>query len=412
MITAMADAASPSRRVALIALVAALAIACQPSGSPAPSLSAGASASSQASAAASPTPTPGPPNIVWTNQTFAGTVTAVGADQGQFVAVGGTPAGLSAWTSADGAAWTAHSVPTPTAAQLGLDPIFGAPQPDPSMMGRMARFDDTLLSFGTYFGPIDFLRPVGWRTTDVITWEFVESTNAFFTGGYGVMDLVGSDQELVALNRGFADFQGGTWRWTPATSWVQTTPGTGNFQNSGANINDAVWADGLFVAVGHRNVGSMATSWVSTDGQSWAESPAAPALAGGIMRSVAGAPGGGFVAVGDVAGSPTAWTSADGLTWSSVALLGGGGTAVHGLVALDSGLLAIGEAGAGMLTWTSADGTTWLPGPVLAGTVVRHEYEQGGGETLAVNGDTVALFVRTGVDPTFQTVLWLGQVQP
>lgn len=408
----MAGRTSPRRRVALAAIATALAVACQPSGSPAASGSPGASLSGAPSTVASPTLTPGPPNIVWTDQPFAGTVTAVTADLGQFVAVGGSPASLSAWTSVDGTAWAPHSVPTPTAAQLGLDPIFGAPQPDPSMMGRMARFGDTLLSFGTFYGPIDFLRPVGWRTTDVMTWEFIESTNDFFTTGYGVMDLVGSGQELVALNRGFADFQGGTWRWTPATSWVQTTPGTGNFQNSGANIHDAVWANGVFVAVGNRNASSAAASWVSSDGQSWAESPSAPALAGGIMRSVAGALGGGFVAVGDIAGMPTAWTSADGLTWFSVALPGGAGTAVHGLITLDSSLLAIGEAGAGMLTWTSADGTFWQAGPTLAGTVVRHEYEQGGGETLAVNGDTVAFFVRTGVDPTFQTVLWLGQVQP
>lgn len=359
-----------------------------------------------------PPPTPGPPSIVWTDQPFAEIVTAVAVDQGQFVAVGGTSAGLAAWTSSDGVAWAKHSVAAPTLQQLGLDPIFGNPQPDPAMMGRLARIGDTLISIGTFFGPIDFLRPLGWRSTDVMTWEFVVSTSPFYTSGYGAMDLVSSGAELVALNRGFAEYQGGTWRWTLQTSWVQTTPGTGDFATSGVNIHDAVWADGLFVAVGNQQAGATAASWVSTNGQTWQSSPAAPALVGGIMRSVAGAPGGGFVAVGDIAGIPTAWTSADGLSWASVTLSGGGGTAVHGLVALDSGLLAIGDAGAGTLTWTSADGTVWVAGPTLQGTVNRYQAEQGGGETLAAMGDTVVLFVTTGADPSFQTVLWMGQVQP
>lgn len=412
MINAMAGSASAGRVLAVLAMAGTLAIACQPSGSSTPSPSVSDSGQSSPNPALTPPPTPGPPNIVWTDQPFAEIVTAVNVDQGQFVAVGGTSAGLAAWTSSDGVAWAKFSVPAPTLQQLGLDPIFGNPTPDPAMMGRMARIGDTLISLGTFFGPIDFLRPLGWRTTDVLTWEFVVSTNPFYTSGYGAMDLVSSAEELVALNRGFADFQGGTWRWTLATSWVQTTPGTGNFQNSGANINDAVWADDHFVAVGHRNVSSAAASWVSSDGQSWMESPSQPALAGGIMRSVAGAPGGGFVAVGDVAGIPTAWTSADGLTWASVTLPGGGGTAVHGLVALDGGLLAIGDAGAGTLTWTSADGTIWVAGPTLQGTVNRYQAEQGGGETLAAMGDTVVLFVTTGVDPSFQTVLWVGLIQP
>lgn len=349
---------------------------------------------------------------MWTDQRLAATVTAVTADQGQFVAVGGTSTGLTAWTSADGTAWTAHPVPAPTSQQLSLDPVFGTWAPDPAMMGRMARIGDTLISIGTFFGPIDFLRPLGWRTTDVMTWEFIESTNPFYTSGYGAMDLVSSGEELVAVNRGFAEYTGGTWRWTPDTSWVQTTPTGTNYFESGVTINDAVWADDHFVAVGQRQASQAAVSWVSADGQAWQESPAAPALSGGIMRSVAGAPGGGFVAVGDVAGQPTAWTSPDGLVWTSVALPGTGSTAAHGLVAFDGGLLAIGEAGSGVLTWTSADGAAWLAGPTLQGTVNAYQAGQGGGETLAVKGDTVLLFVTSVVDPNFQSVLWVGHIQP
>lgn len=285
----------------------------------------------------------------------------------------------------------------------------------------MARFGDTLISIGTLFGPIDYLRPLGFRRSNLMVWEFIESTNPFYTSGYGVMDLVSSGEELLALNRGYGEFTGGTWRWTPATSWVQTTPTGTDYTESAATLNDAVWANDQFVVVGQRQASLAAVSWVSANGQSWQEAPADPSLAGGIMRSVTVAPGGGIVAVGESAGQPTAWTSADGLTWAAVPLPGGAGSTVHGLVTLDNGLLAIGEAAAGSLTltWTSTDGAAWVAGPALQGTVNRYQAEQGGGETLAASDGTVTesdgtvmLFVTGGVDPNFQTVLWVGQIQP
>ena len=78
----------------------------------------------------------------------------------------------------------------------------------------------------------------------------------------------------------------------------------------------------------------------------------------------------------------------------------------------DGGLLAIGEAGAGVQTWTSPDGVNWQAGPTLAGTVIRYQFEQGGGETLVADGNTIVLFVVQGVDPNLHTVEWIGQVQP
>ena len=48
---------------------------------------------------------------------------------------------------------------------------------------------------------------------------------------------------------------------------------------------------------------------------------------------------------------------------------------------------------------------TWTAGPTLSGRT------QGGGETGAALGDTVALFTNQSTDPV-TTVLWVGQVQP
>jgi hypothetical protein len=357
----------------------------------------------------------GPIDITWTDQPAGGLVMAVTADQGQFVAVGGIGSGLSAWTSSNGTTWQAHAITPPTPAQLGIDPSLGGYLTNPlvaaAMMGRMARFADTLFSFGTFFGPIDFLRPVGWRTTDAQTWEFIVSTNPFFTNGYGVMDLVASDQELLAANHGFPDPSGGTFRWTSSTSWVETTPTGAPYATSGFNVFDLVWTGVQFVAVGDHGSGTDAVSFVSPTGQTWVQSPAASVLTGASMRSVAVAPDGTIVAVGSKGGVPQAFTSTDGLTWSALSLPGGGDVA-HGLIPLDGGLLAIGDDGTNTLTWTSPDGVIWTVGQILSGQVTRWEAEQSGGETGAALGDTVTVFVNQGTDPNLTTVLWVGQIQP
>jgi hypothetical protein len=357
----------------------------------------------------------GPIDITWTDQPAGGLISAVTVDEGQFVAVGGVGAGLAAWTSANGTTWQTHPVTAPTAAQLGIDPSLASYLTNPgvaaAMMGRLARFADTLFSFGTFFGPIDYLRPVGWRTTDAQTWEFIVSSNPFFTDGYGVMDMVASDQELVAANHGFADPSGGTYRWTSSTSWVETTPGGPPYATSGFNVFDLVWTDDQFVAVGDHGPGTSAVSFVSPTGQTWVESPSTAALNGASLRSVAVAPDGTIVAVGSQGGVAQAFTSTDGLAWTPSGLPGGG-TVAHGLVTLDGGLLALGDDGTGTPTWTSPDGVTWTAGQTLAGRVTRWEFEQSGGETGAALGSTVAVFANQGVDPNFTTVLWVGQVQP
>lgn len=407
-------AASSGRKFGVLALTAALTVACQPTATSTPSSEASPSGSTSPTPAVSPTPTPGPLTIVWTDQPFSGTVSAVTVDQGQFIAVGGTSDSLSAWMSVDGTTWNAYPVSLPTPQQLGVDPFFAEYITNPLtswlMMGRPARFGDTLLSVGTFPGPNDYLRPVGWRTTDLMNWEFIDSTNSFFTDGYLIADLVSSGDELVAVNSVYGT--GGTWRWTPSTSWVQTAPNLDD-PASWVDILDAVWADPMFVVVGERHPpGSSAVSWVSADGQSWQVSPEASALAGGIMRSVAVAPDGTIVVVGNLANAPTAWTSTDGLTWTSVALPGGGSAVVYGLASLETGLLAIADDVTGVLTWTSRDGVVWNPGPTLSGSSQVRLFHWMGGESVVAKGSTVTLFVEQSSEPNFQTVLWVGQVQP
>ena len=380
-----------------LALVAAILIGCAavPSGqSLAPSQPDAASGlalpsqSAEVTAPGSSMPDVRGPQVTWSEQAFSGQAHAVAVDGARLVAVGATADGSAAWTSPDGETWEQHAVPQSNVLQEYRE--IGEPGVD--FMGPLARLGDTLFSFGTFFAyDGDILQPLGWRSADGTKWEFIESENAFFAQGGAIQELVSGDPGLLALTRGpVVEYGGQIWLWTAETSWVQTTPmRTADPGTSGAEILDAVWADAVwadekFVAVGvaasldpatPSEWRTWASSWVSTDGRRWQASPPSEDREASMMHAVSPLPGGGFVAVGcsgctiqEGPGTPAAWMSLDGLTWTPVALPADFEGVASGVLQLGSGLLAIGDAPHGTATWTSADGLSWQAGPVLAGT--------------------------------------------
>lgn len=354
--------------------------------------------------------------MTWTEQRFEGDVHALGVDRGQFVAVGRVGQQLTAWTSADAGIWEASRVPDPSFVADAAD-VFGENVFEQAAMGPLVRLGDTLYSIGTFWGDNDGVRPVGWRLSDGGAWEYIESQSPFFAGCCNVFDVVAADDALLAVKHNFAVYSGETWRWTSESSWQDTTPmkqpDTGT---SGADILDAVWAEGAFVAVGVAADGNLdaaseewatsAASWTSPDGVTWQAAPSTPELEGAVMYSISQSPGGGFVAVGCAQckvgqdGVPAAWTSRDALSWSPAAMPGEMGSAYR-VVALEHGLLAIGARGDETLTWTSIDGVTWEPGETLLGSSQRH---LSFGMNLAVRDDDVVLILDRGD----QTVVFTG----
>jgi hypothetical protein len=343
---------------------------------PPPTATLGAPPRTTPSTAPSATPaTARNPKILWSEHPFDGQVNAVTVDGSQLVAVGRTADGsIAVWTSKDAMTWARHAVPqsrTLTEYQQGVlhDGSEG--------MGPLARLGDTLFSFGT-FGAYDgdVVQPVGWRSADGTAWESIESENAFFDEGGAIRQLVAGDGSLLALTvRPVVDHGGGIWLWTAATSWVQPTPVDVFSETGGAEILDAVWAEEKFVAVGmaasHEPAHSWASSWVSTDGRSWQAARPSADREEAVMYALSPMPGGGFVAVGCEActfygvGTPAAWVSPDGLSWTHVALPADFEGAAYAVLQLGSGLLAIGDAPDGTATWTSADGISWQAGPTL-----------------------------------------------
>jgi len=375
-----------------------------------------------------PTATARTPVITWSESTFEGQVHAVAVDGAQLVAVGATADGSTAWTSLDAVTWEQHAVPRSSVLQEYRE--NSALGDGIEYMGPLARLGDTLFSFGTFFAyDGDILQPLGWRSADGTGWKSIESENAFFVQGGAILELVSGDPGLLALTRGpVVEYGGAIWLWTAETSWVQTTPTNAESETSDdlqdAVWADAVWADEKFVAVGvaasldpatPSEWRTWASSWVSTDGRGWEAAPASDDREASMMHAVSPLPGGGFVAVGcnrctiqEGPGTPAAWMSLDGLTWTPVELPSDFEGAAYGIIQVKSGLLAIGAGPNGTATWTSVEGKSWQAGPVLAGT---------GGESfhnLAVWQDEVVLFLYRDLEfgVAHPSVVLRGVVEP
>lgn len=391
-------------------------------------------------AASTGTPSATPPNdepplVVWSEDAFDGQVTALSVDGAQFVAVGATAAGPTSWTSADARAWESHAVPQPDFLDQYLRDQ--GQQGNPSLyvnvarMGPLARLADTLFSFGTFGGDNDFFRPLGWRSPDGGDWQFIQSQSGFFDECCSIVDLVAGDPGLLAIKQNFSEYSGELWLWTADTSWVRTWGielGEADDLHS-AEIDDALWAEGRFVAVGRAarydagtsQYRTAASSWISTDGRSWQAASPSDDRDGSVMQSVSPMPGGGFVAVGcaqctiDGLGTPAAWTSPDGLEWTPVGLPASFTGTAYGVLPIDDGLLAVGVAPDGTATWTSADGVHWEAGQLLEtlsnGPRVSFRAQT---HNIAARDGEVILALSRGTDELGEllgSVLWRGVVQ-
>jgi hypothetical protein len=124
-------------------------------------------------------------------------------------------------------------------------------------------------------------------------------------------------------------------------------------------------SDKGWVAVGAGEAGKAAI-WRSDDGEGWEPVASLPTPAGPLGRVVAGGPG--FIASGNTAdvdvGAPFVWTSADGSSWSAVALPGAEeGGSILGILSRPGQVLLAGLSGppdtSQAAVWISPDSTNW-----------------------------------------------------
>ncbi len=360
------------RMPAGIVLLAAVLVGCQATESASPGL--GSVEASPSASAAEPTPsepeptsTPLPIELTWTSEEFPGYAAALGTDRGKLVAVGrdrDDRDGLAAWTSGNGTDWERHRVPDPTFIADIIDD-FGPQIYQGTRMGPLTRLGDTLFSIGTFQGFNDFYRPVGWRSADGASWEFIESTNDFYDYG-ALTDLETFGDGLVAARAtGLIGPVNSLWTWGADTSWQETTirseQGAILVRLDAAPVGDSVVVVGqLAERETLPDLGAnRPVAWTSSNGKQWdeIELPARMASACGVEQT----PSGGFTVMGTLENGDIAmWTAFDESTWARSDLAAGfcGDFPVtlagEWLVAS----LSTGDQGAGV--WLSRDGLEWM----------------------------------------------------
>jgi hypothetical protein len=402
------------RWVAIVLSVAGLLTACTSTSTPPePSPSTVQQGLPTASATASATATPQPPDaprIVWSEVAFGGSVSDVIADQSRFVAVGSGTNGATAWTSQDGRTWQELDVPERSFGEIddGVE-LTGA-------MGTLVRLGDTLYSFGG-MSFMDAVAGAGWRWTDGEAWQVIESHSSFFGGT--VAAAAANDEALVAATLSFAMGLFGsytTWRWTPATSWTQTSLVSSEHENIVVEV--IAWSQATFVAAGTSAAAvdgverwdwpRALAMWTSSDGLDWGPVQLPTGMSG--LCAVASTHDG-FAAFGASGDRLAAWTSIDGDTWTQGEVDAAEGLKIGNMdlntcrvVDFGDGLVAFARGAGGTLVWTSADGTAWKYRERLPITMTA---------VAALNGQVlVAGRALASADPETGPLMLLGSVGP
>lgn len=374
--------------------------------------SAGASAAS-VSAEPSPTPSASPsePNVElsWTAEPFDGQIHAVIEDGGQLVAVGRDEAGLASWTSTDGATWARHDVPDPTFIKDLIDD-FGVALYGGTRMGPMTRLGDTLFSFGTWYGPNDAYRPVGWRSADGTSWEFIESQSEFYTYGALSDAATAGDTLLAARATGLIGPIYSLWTWTAETSWRESR--VRSTDDATITVLDAAVDDAEILAVGEvarrRDTPQdhwprQPIGWQSDDAEHWHDVALPDDMESAIR--IARAPGGGFSILGKgVVGTASIWFTPDGSEWAATdlgACLTAKVCEIGGLARAGEWLVATFRTGRRGTIWLSRDGANWI-----RQQTPRMAFADG---QIAALGGELFVFVNGGSPDEPQTILLHGE---
>ena len=319
--------------------------------------------------------------------------------RGGFVAVGYIPPDWTpaAWTSPDGLTWSLHF--------LGTAPFTFA-------VSVAAAADGAIVAVGRAGKD-----PVSWTSRDGVTWTqhavatlgasgIAERMTSVVAGPHGFVAGGSLGPELFERHARF-------WTSPDGATWRPVADDDAAFAN--AEVRAITRFGEGFVAVGVVGTAQQPTSavaWTSPDGTTWTRIDD-PGFADGVAVSVAGAPGGGLVAVGsDVARhEATAWVSPDGRRWTRAPNEpsrehSGGYAWMTDVVGIGDEILAVGEyqglQRGTAISWVSRDGLAWEQ--------ARSAPNQEQGEFYAVTpGGPGAIVVGSfGAPDAYVPTIWLS----
>jgi hypothetical protein len=298
-----------------------------------------------------------------------------------WLAAGGIGNRAALWTSSDGLNWQAGPA-------IGPEPVPCCDEPGGTgyWITTLIDFDDEILAFGwTRIGCCDGGRPTIWRSSDAVTWTFVDTTGtAFDTYHFPTAASRAPTGDLVVI--GTTGLGSGTTVFTSpdGTVWEEHL-----LTASGSSERmDAVAASpNLLVGVG------FTAMWSSTDGRAWRTIP--PPEPQSRLSSIAWDPEGErFVAGGsDSNDRPAVWLSTDAANWSKVSL--SDNTGGVGEVAAGDGLIVAGGSEGAYpdqvtTVWVSSEGYAWQAAPLRQG---------GGAAIVATRAGRAVAWIDTPYEP-------------
>jgi hypothetical protein len=300
------------------------------------------------------------------------------------------------WTSVDGLVWERGETVGP------------APRPDPEprsfAMRHVVVLPDSVIALGWMFrGCCDVGEPALWRSTDGVSWEFVETAGtAYGELRSAVVDAaVGPTGEIVVVSGTDVASDHQVLTSHDGIEWVEQP-----WEMERMGFIGLASSDELVMAIGYLGSEAAPLAVTSADGRSWStvEFPER-----GDISDVAWDAGSGrFVVVGRAFdGRPMAWSTQDGTTWETTPLAPNGFawavSAADGLVVATG---YVGEYPGGSLTaWTSSDGVTWSAQALHPGV--------SGGYVVATSDRTAVLYVDGLVVDDEErpiTDVWVGSV--
>ena len=303
------------------------------------------------------------------------------------------------WTSDDGMTWQ----PGPA---IGPDPVPG-PEGTSYFIRDVLVLDHELIAFGwNHIGCCDGGKAALWRSTDGVTWTFVDTTGTDYDAYHGPVDSAVAPTGELVLVSGIGIGTGSTvFTSDDGVTWVAQPVGWDGFLVGGVAASDTI-----LLALGHGGfaTGPVPTIWTSADGHSWSAANAPPESR--QLEDVSWDEASGrFVVVGTSAdGLPTIWLTEDGTSWGTTTLAAEEGR-VASIGAADGLIVASGVIGASpdeeLIAWSSFDGVTWQVQPLATTAGGYPIVETAAGEAI--------LYVSTlGPEPDYEPIarVWAGTV--
>jgi hypothetical protein len=261
-------------------------------------------------------------------------------------------------------------------------------------------------------------------STDGVDWSAPTTLKTGFKGSYQISSIVEGPSGLLALGYPYGDTCGGPstvfalWSSADGRSWERLTMPRDFTANRVQTISGGRAG---FIAFGTRADGTTPAIWTSADGRAWTSGKLPVVSSGKLTLDAAVSFDSGYVLLGAVLGEegcggpahikPAVWFSDDGSSWTRANLPGASTDPNANLLIRSSGdRVLVMQVPPGDATtapaWTSTDGLAWSSAGTVSTDVIWGSVSDGRHAVIVVNPESgTGLASVTGIDGTGASVV-------